>query len=82
MLTIGVIWLNAVVATGNTRFVFLTELTSIIAYLIYVFYVIEVKHFSVSVAWMSEWLYWTVMFLMSFFTLFFGKENSFTFVST
>ena len=45
MLTIGVIWLNAVVATGNTRFVFLTELTSIIAYLIYVFYVIEVKHF-------------------------------------
>ncbi|HRD07321.1 MAG: MATE family efflux transporter [Saprospiraceae bacterium] len=82
MLTIGVIWLNAVVATGNTRFVFLTELTSIIAYLIYVFYVIEVKHFSVSVAWMSEWLYWTVMFLMSFFYIRFWKRKQLTFVST
>ena len=67
MLTIGVIWLNAVVATGNTKYVLITELISIIAYLIYVYYVIEIRHSSVSVAWMSEWVYWTVMFLMSFF---------------
>ena len=66
MLTIGVIWLNAVVATGNNKFVFLTELASIIAYLIYVFYVIEIAHFSIEIAWMSEWLYWSVMFLLSF----------------
>lgn len=66
MLTIGVIWLNAVVATGNTRFVFLTELVSILAYLIYVYYVIEILNLSVSVAWMSEWLYWSVMFIMSY----------------
>ncbi len=66
LLTAGCIWLNAVVATGNTKFVFLTELTSITGYLCYVYYVIEVKHYSASVAWMSELLYWSVMLVMSY----------------
>lgn len=67
LLTLGCIWLNAVVATGNTKFVFLTEVASIIGYLCYVYYVVEVAHFSAAIAWMSEWLYWSVIMLMSYF---------------
>jgi multidrug resistance protein, MATE family len=66
-LTAGVIWLNAVVATGHTKFVFLTELASIIGYLIYVYFVIEIKHYSCAVAWMSEWVYWLIILAMSYF---------------
>jgi multidrug resistance protein, MATE family len=77
-LTAGCIWLNAVVATGNTKFVFLTELASIIGYLCYVYYVVEVKHYSASVAWMSEWLYWSVILVLSyvFFKRWLAKEKS------
>lgn len=66
LLTISVVWLNSVVATGNTKYVFLAEFASITAYLMYTFYVIEIAHYSITTAWMSEWIYWGVMFIMCF----------------
>jgi MATE family multidrug resistance protein len=64
-LCIGIIWLNAVVATGKTVIVFWIELVGIVSYLLYIWLVMEVFHASHSMAWMSEWLYWTVMMVLS-----------------
>ncbi len=72
ILCIGVIWLNAVVATGQTKVVFWIEFLGIGLYLIYVWVVIEVLHMGIEMAWMSEWVYWTTLFSMSYFYLKYG----------
>lgn len=76
ILCVGVIWLNAVVATGKTNIVFWIEFLGIISYLIYVWMVIEVMKLSLEVAWMSEWIYWIVLFLPSFLYLKYGNWRS------
>jgi MATE family multidrug resistance protein len=64
-LSIGTIWLNAVTGTGNSRVTFLVEVGAIIFYCIYVFIVLEVKHLSIFWGWMSEVLYWIILFSLS-----------------
>ena len=73
ILCIGVIWLNAVVATGKTKIVFWIEFWGIVVYLIYIWMVIESLKLSLSVAWMSEWVYWILLFSLSFVYLRFGR---------
>lgn len=73
ILCVGVIWLNAVVATGKTQVVFWIEVAGIVSYLIYVWIVIEVMKMSIEAAWMSEWIYWIVLFLPSYFYLKYGN---------
>jgi MATE family multidrug resistance protein len=73
ILCVGVIWLNAVIATGKTHVVFWIEVAGIAAYLAYVWIVIEIIKLSIEVAWMSEWIYWIVLFLPSFFYLKYGN---------
>jgi putative MATE family efflux protein len=65
-LSIGTIWLNAVTGTGNTRVTFLIEVGAILFYCVYVFIVLEVKHASILWGWMSEVLYWTLLFSLSY----------------
>ncbi|HWI91353.1 MAG TPA: MATE family efflux transporter [Flavisolibacter sp.] len=66
-LSIGTIWLNAVTGTGNSRVTFLVEVGAIIFYCIYVFVVLEVRHLSILWGWMSEVLYWTILFSLSYY---------------
>lgn len=66
LLTISVMWLNAVVSTGNTKFVLFIELMSTVFYSTYVYFVIHRFHLDISVAWMSEWIYWSVILIMSY----------------
>ncbi len=73
ILCIGVIWLNAVVATGKTKIVFYIELFGIVSYLTYVWLVTEELGLDLEVAWMSEWVYWGIMFLLSYLYLKRGK---------
>lgn len=73
ILGVGVIWLNAVVATGKTVIVFWIEFLGIVSYLTYVFFVIEHLKLSHSVAWMSEWIYWGVMMIASVLYLKYGN---------
>ena len=73
ILCVGVIWLNAVVATGKTNIVFWIEFLGIVSYLVYVWIVIEVMKMDLEVAWMSEWIYWIMLFLPSFFYLKYGN---------
>ncbi len=73
ILCVGVIWLNAVVATGKTKVVFWIEFWGITAYLVYVWVVIEILQLSLEIAWMSEWIYWVVLYLLSYLYLKYGK---------
>jgi MATE family multidrug resistance protein len=66
MMSIATVWLNAVVGTGNSRINLLTETLAITVYCAYVWFTLEVLHQSIVIGWMSEWLYWTTMFLPSF----------------
>jgi MATE family multidrug resistance protein len=73
ILGVGVIMLNAVIATGKTIVVFWIEFAGITSYLLYIFFVIEIWKGSHLMAWMSEWVYWAVMFVFSFLYLWKGN---------
>jgi len=73
ILGMGVISLNAVVATGNTKVVFWIEFAGISCYLIYVYTVAEILKLSLEVAWMSEWVYWGVILVLGFWYLRYGN---------
>jgi Na+-driven multidrug efflux pump len=65
-LSIGTVWLNAVTGTGNSHITFLIEVIAIIFYCAYVYIVLEVKHFSILWGWISEILYWIILFSCSY----------------
>lgn len=66
LLSLGTVWLNAVTGTGNSRVTFLVEIGAILFYCIYVFVVLEVRHLSILWGWLSEVLYWTLLFSLSY----------------
>jgi putative MATE family efflux protein len=65
-MSISVVWLNAVTGTGNTRMNLIIEAVTIVAYLVYVYLVLEVYQLSLIWAWASELIYWSVIFVMAF----------------
>ncbi|HEX5652916.1 MAG TPA: MATE family efflux transporter, partial [Chitinophagaceae bacterium] len=73
MMSVSVVWLNAVTGTGNSRMTFLIELVTIILYSLYVYLVLEVYNLSITIGWMSEWLYWSSIFLFSWIYMRSGK---------
>ena len=73
MMSFSVVCVSAVTGTGNTRISLLIEFITIIIYCIYVWLVLEHLNLSVAVGWMSEWIYWGAMFIMSFIYLRSGK---------
>lgn len=72
-MSIGTVWLNAVTGTGNSRITFIIELTAIILYSLYVYYVLEVQSLSIIWGWLSEFIYWITLFLLSFLYMKSGK---------
>jgi multidrug resistance protein, MATE family len=73
IMAFGATWLNAVTGTGNSRITFLIELIVIILYCIYVYVVLEKLSLSITIGWMSEWLYWGSIFIFSFLYMRTGK---------
>jgi len=67
IMSLGTVWLNSVTGTGNSRITFAIEAVAIILYCLYVYMVMEKMHSSIVIGWMSEWLYWTTLFSLSFF---------------
>jgi Na+-driven multidrug efflux pump len=63
---VAAVWLNAVVGTGNSKINLYTETLAIMLYSLYVWLVLEKLHLSIVIGWMSEWLYWIVLFIPSF----------------
>lgn len=66
LMSFSTIWLNAVTGTGNTRVNLLIELITIFFYCSYVYLTLERWNMSLVVGWMSEWIYWLSLFVMSF----------------
>jgi Na+-driven multidrug efflux pump len=65
LMSFSVVWMNAVTGTGNSRITFLIELITIVLYCIYVWLVLEKYFLSITIGWMSEWLYWLSIFFFS-----------------
>jgi putative MATE family efflux protein len=65
-MSVGTIWLNAVTGTGNGKMTFIIELAAISVYCVYVYVVLELQKLSIVWGWLSELLYWTVLFTFSF----------------
>jgi putative MATE family efflux protein len=66
LMSFSVVWLFSVTGTGNTRVTFLIELFTITLYSTFVYVVLEKLKLSITIGWMSEWLYWICMFIPSF----------------
>ena len=66
LMSFSTIWISAVTGTGNTRVNLLIELITILFYCSYVYLTLERWNMSLVVGWMSEWIYWLSLFIMSF----------------
>ncbi len=64
--SVSAVWLNAVVGTGNSRRNLITETVTIILYCMYVYTTLEYFHLSITIGWMSEWLYWISLLVPSY----------------
>lgn len=72
-LSISNIFLNGVTGTGKTRVNLAIEIIAISLYLSYTWYFMKVHYVSLAVAWSNEFVYWTIIFIMSFLFLKSGK---------
>jgi Na+-driven multidrug efflux pump len=66
LMSFSAIWMNGVIGTGNTAVNLMIEVVTLVAYCIYIYLVLEAWNLSITVGWMSEWIYWLSMFSMSF----------------
>ena len=73
LMSFSVIWVNAITGTGNSRVTFLIELITIVLYCIYVWLVLEKYFLSITIGWMSEWLYWLSLFSLAWMYMRSGK---------
>ena len=73
IMSFSTIWLNAVTGTGSTRINLLIEAITLVAYCTYIYLVLEVFKLSIVLGWMSEWLYWGLIFLLSYMYIRSGK---------
>jgi multidrug resistance protein, MATE family len=73
VMSIAVVWLNAVTGTGQTKINLQIELMAIVLYCIYVYLTLEKYNLSISIGWASEWLYWGSMLIPSYLYIKRGK---------
>lgn len=73
VMSLATVWLNSVTGTGNTRINLGIEIIAIALYSIYIYLVLAVWNLSLVWAWSSELLYWSSIFLLSYFYIRSGK---------
>ncbi len=73
IMSFSVVWLNAVIGTGNSRVNLMIEVVAIIFYCIYNYTVLEYLNLPITWGWASEWLYWGILFGLSYWYLRTGK---------
>lgn len=73
MMSVSVIFINAVTGSGNSRVSLYIEAGTIVFYCTYVYLVMQKYFLSLTIGWMSEWLYWICMFTPAFFYMRSGK---------
>ncbi|MBU3743929.1 MAG: hypothetical protein FGM61_05180, partial [Sediminibacterium sp.] len=65
LMSVSVVWMNAVTGTGNSKLNLVTETVAIVLYCLYVYLVLEKWNLSITIGWGSEWLYWTTLLIPS-----------------
>lgn len=73
LMSVATVWLNGVTGTANTKINLAIEIVAILLYSIYVYLVLRVWHLSLVWAWASEFLYWTVILVLSWIYLQSGR---------
>lgn len=73
VMSFSTIWLNAVTGTGSTRINLLIEIITLVVYCTYIYLVLEVFKLSIVIGWMSEWVYWGLIFALSYMYIKSGK---------
>ncbi len=72
-MSIANVWLNAVTGIGKTTINLGIEIIAIFFYLLYTLYFMKVNYISLAVAWSNEFVYWTLIFSLSFLYIRGGK---------
>ncbi|MBV9986668.1 MAG: MATE family efflux transporter [Chitinophagaceae bacterium] len=65
LMSVSVVWMNAVTGTGNSKMNLISEVAAISFYCIYVYTVLEVFKLPITWGWASEWIYWLTILLPS-----------------
>ena len=73
LMSVSVVWLNAVTGTGNSQMNLLIEILAIFFYLIYVYLTLEKYKLPITYGWASEWIYWSTILIPSYFYIRSGK---------
>lgn len=73
VMSFSTVWLNAVIGTGNSTVNLAIEIVAVVIYSVYVYLVLEVYRLPIVYGWMSEWIYWLVLFSLSYAYLRSGK---------
>ena len=73
LMSVATVWLNGVTGTANTRINLGIEIIAIAAYTVYVYFVLRVWEMSLVWAWAAEFLYWSIIFSLSYLYMRSGK---------
>ncbi len=73
LMSFSVVFLNAVVGSGNSRVTLMIEAFTLTFYCLYAYLVLNKFFLPITYGWMSEWLYWILMFVPSFLYMRSGK---------
>jgi putative MATE family efflux protein len=73
LMSVSVVWLNAVTGTGNTRINLFSEIAAIILYCVYVYIVLEYLQLPIIWGWASEVIYWSTLLIPSFIFMYSGR---------
>jgi Na+-driven multidrug efflux pump len=73
LMSVSVVWMNAVTGTGNSRINLFSEIAAISLYCLYVYLVLEKWNMHIVYGWASEWIYWTTILVPSFLFIRSGK---------
>ncbi len=73
LMSISVVWMNAVTGTGNSKMNLLSETAAITFYCIYVYLILEKMQLPIVYGWASEWIYWTTILIPSYWYMKSGR---------
>jgi putative MATE family efflux protein len=73
LMSVSVVWMNAVTGSGNSSMNLATEFVAIVFYCIYVYCILEKLQLPITWGWGSEWIYWTTILIPSFWYMQSGK---------
>ena len=73
LMSVSVVWMNAVTGSGNSSMNLATEFVAILFYCIYVYTILEKMQLPITWGWGSEWIYWTTILIPSFLYMQSGK---------